>query len=71
MAKFFSQSIAENLIKRYPDHPRTPEALITIANCQIETGKKADARKTLESIVKKYPTSKSASTAVTMIIALK
>ena len=45
---------AQSLIKRYPEHPRVPEAYNTSANCQNESGQKSDARKTLESVSKNY-----------------
>lgn len=42
------------------DHPRAPEAALSIANCQIELKDARAARKTLEDLVKAYPQSEAA-----------
>jgi len=39
----------------WPNEQKAPDALLGIANCQQETGDGKGARKTLESIVAKYP----------------
>ena len=44
-----------------PDHARAPEAVLSIANCQIELKDNAGARrKTLDDLVKAYPQSEAA-----------
>ena len=51
------------LLQQAPDHPRAPEAVLSIANCQIELKDNASARKTLDDLVKAYPGSEAASAA--------
>jgi len=46
-----------------PQHARTPEALLSIANCQIELKEADAARRTLEQIVKQYPQTEAAQAA--------
>lgn len=48
------------LLQQAPDHPRAPEAVLSIANCQIELKDNASARKTLDDLVKAYPQSEAA-----------
>jgi tol-pal system protein YbgF len=43
-----------------PDHPRAPEAVLSIANCQIELKDSAGAKRTLDELVKAYPQSEAA-----------
>jgi TolA-binding protein len=43
-----------------PDHARAPEAVLSIANCQIELKDNPGARRTLEDLVKAYPQSEAA-----------
>ena len=51
------------LLQQSPDHARAPEAVLSIANCQIELKDNASARKTLDDLVKAYPQSEAASAA--------
>jgi tol-pal system protein YbgF len=37
-----------NMVKKFPTHPKAPDAMIAIANNQFESGQKAAAKKTLE-----------------------
>src|SRR5687768_7157758 len=48
------------LLTSAPDHPRAPEAVLSIANCQIELKDNAGARRTLDELVKAYPQSEAA-----------
>jgi len=48
------------LLQQAPDHPRAPEAVLSIANCQIELKDNASARRTLDELVKAYPQSEAA-----------
>lgn len=48
------------LLAQAPDHPRAAEALLSIANCQIELKETAGARRTLDELVKSYPQSEAA-----------
>jgi tol-pal system protein YbgF len=51
------------LLTAAPDHPRAAEAVLSIANCQIELKDNAAARRTLDDLVKTYPQSEAASAA--------
>jgi tol-pal system protein YbgF len=43
------------LIKTYPKHPRIPAAMLTLGNCQLESGNKTPARKTYGDLIANYP----------------
>jgi TolA-binding protein len=51
------------LLTAAPDHPRAPEAVLSIANCQIELKDNTAARRTLDELVKTYPQSEAAGAA--------
>lgn len=48
------------LVTQFPAHPRTPEALLALANSQIELKDSKAARRTLEDLIKTYPQSEAA-----------
>jgi len=48
------------LLAAAPTHPRAPEALLSVANCQIELKDSPGARRTLDELVKAYPQSEAA-----------
>lgn len=48
------------LVNAHRDHPRTPEALLAIANSLVELKDTRAARKTLEDLVKGYPQTEAA-----------
>ena len=48
------------LLSSAPDHLRAPEAVLSIANCQVELKDTRGARKTLEDLIKAYPQSEAA-----------
>ncbi|HUW51024.1 MAG TPA: tol-pal system protein YbgF [Sulfuricella sp.] len=50
----------QKLASQFPDSAKVPDALLNIASCQQGLGDTAAARKTLESIVAKYPLSNAA-----------
>ncbi len=54
-----------------PQHLRAPEALLSMANCQLELKDSKSARKTLEDLVKVYPESEVASVAKERLSKLK
>ena len=60
-----------SLLQAAPDHPRAPEAVLSIANCQIELKDSAAARKTLDELVKTYPKSEAAGAAKERLARLK
>jgi len=59
------------LISKAPDHVRTPEAVLSVANCQVELKDVRGARKTLEDLIKAYPQSEAAVTAKDRLARLK
>lgn len=59
------------LIARAPDHLRAPEAVLSIANCQIELKDIRSARKTLADLIKVYPQSEAAVAAKERLLRLK
>ena len=54
-----------------PDHVRSPEAALSIANCQVELKDAKSARKTLEDLIMVYPQSEAASVAKDRLSKLK
>lgn len=54
-----------------PDHVRSPEAALSIANCQVELKDTKSARKTLEDLIRVYPQSEAASVAKDRLTKLK
>jgi tol-pal system protein YbgF len=61
----------QSLITRFPNHPRVPAAMLTLGNCQLESGNKAAAKKIFTDIVSKYPDSDAAQQAQSLISATK
>ena len=53
-------NVFRGLITASPTHPRTPEAMLALANCQIEMKDNRSARKTIEDLVKAHPASEAA-----------
>ena len=59
------------LVSGTPDHVRAPEAVLAIANCQLELKDTKSARKTLEEVIKSYPTSEAAAAAKERLARIK
>ena len=59
------------LVAAAPAHLRAPEAMLSIANCQVELKDTKAARKTLEDLVKAYAQSEAATLAKTRLAKLK
>jgi tol-pal system protein YbgF len=59
------------LIANAPDHQRTPEAVLSVANCQLELKDVRSARKTLQDLVRDYPKSEAAVAARERLALLK
>lgn len=59
------------LVTAEPEHMRAPEALLSLANCQVELKDTKSARKTLEDLVKAYPQAEAASVAKERLAKLK
>jgi tol-pal system protein YbgF len=60
-----------SLVTAEPDHMRAPEALLSMANCQVELKDIKSARKTLEDLIKAYPQAEAASVAKERLAKLK
>ena len=71
--KDYKSAIASfrQLINGSPEHPRVPEAMLAIANCQLEIKEPAAARKTLGELIKTYPTTEAAGAAKERLSKLK
>jgi len=54
-----------------PEHPRASEALLALANCQIELKEVKGARRSLEDLLKAYPGTEAAQAAKERLAALK
>jgi tol-pal system protein YbgF len=59
------------LIAGSPNHLRTPEAMLAVANCQIEMKDVRSARKTIDELGKAYPTSEAAAAGKERLTGLK
>jgi len=59
------------LVTASPDHARAPEALLAIANCQVEAKDTKGARKTIDELMKAYPKSEAAQAGKERLAALK
>ncbi|WP_372828186.1 tol-pal system protein YbgF [Polaromonas sp.] len=59
------------LVATDTEHLRAPEAVLAVANCQVELKDIKGARKTLEDLVKAYPQSEAASVAKDRLSKLK
>ena len=49
--------------QRHADNPRAPEAMLNLAYTQIELNDRRAARRTLETLIEKYPETQAATTA--------
>jgi tol-pal system protein YbgF len=59
------------LITRFPGHQRVPAAMLTLGNANLESGKKAVAKKVLSDLITKYPDSEAAKEAKTIVANIK
>ncbi|MEY8877747.1 MAG: tol-pal system protein YbgF [Leptothrix sp. (in: b-proteobacteria)] len=53
-------AVFRELVSNSPQHPQVPEAMLAIANCQIELKDVKAARKTVDDLVKAYPNTEAA-----------
>ncbi|MEO8298531.1 MAG: tol-pal system protein YbgF [Burkholderiales bacterium] len=60
-----------SLVQSQPTHPRAAEALLSIANCQVELKDAKTARKTLDELIKTYPQSEAAQAGRDRLAALR
>ena len=54
-----------------PDHPRAPEAMLSVANCYVELRDTRSAKRTLEDVMKTYPQTEAAIAAKDRLAGLK
>lgn len=64
-------STFRTLINASPDHPRASEAMLAIANCQIELKETKAAKRTLDELLKAYPQSEAAAAGKQRVATLK
>ncbi|NDI27499.1 MAG: tol-pal system protein YbgF [Burkholderiaceae bacterium] len=61
----------QTLITRFPGHQRVPAAMLTLGNANLESGKKAVAKKVLSDLIAKYPDSEAAKEAKSIVANIK
>jgi len=61
----------QTLISRFPGHQRVPAAMLTLGNANLESGKKAVAKKVLSDLIAKYPDSEAAKEAKPLVANIK
>jgi tol-pal system protein YbgF len=61
----------QTLISRFPGHQRVPAAMLTLGNANLESGKKAVAKKVLSDLIAKYPDSEAAKEAKPIVANIK
>ena len=61
----------QTLITRFPGHQRVPAAMLTLGNANLESGKKAVAKKVLSDLIAKYPDSEAAKEAKPIVAYIK
>jgi len=59
------------LVSAAPEHPKAPEALLAIANCQAELKDGKTARRTIDELLKAYPNSEAAQAGKDRLASLK
>ena len=59
------------LVAASPDHPRAAEALLSVANCQIELKDNRGAKRTVDDLLKAYPKSEAALAGKERVVLLK
>jgi len=69
----YKEAIASfrSVVANFPETPRAPEALLSVANCQVELRDAKAARKTLDELVKAYPASEAAQAGRERLASLK
>ena len=69
----YKEAIAtfKSFISGNPEHPRAAEALLALANCQIELKDGKSARRSLDDLVKLYPGTEAAQAGKERLASLK
>lgn len=60
-----------SLLNRDPNHMRAPDAMLSIANCQLDLKEIKQARRTLEDVIKAYPMTEASQAAKERLSKLK
>lgn len=60
-----------NLLEKYPDHPRAPEAMLNMAECELALKKRTAAKNTLKQLIKRFPGSDASDKAKKRLATLK
>jgi TolA-binding protein len=66
-----SASSYQALIDKYQDHPRVPESMLNLAECQLDMKSKTAARKTLKQLISQFPGSDASEKAKKRLAAIK
>ena len=61
----------QQLVKSYPDHPKAPDAMLSISGCYTEMKEKALNKKTLEALISQYPGTEAAQAAKSRLSSMK
>jgi tol-pal system protein YbgF len=61
----------QSMIEQYPDHPRVPEAMINVADCQLTLKNKPAAQKVLKQVITQFPGSDASDKAKKRLAAIK
>ncbi len=61
----------QNLLSKYQDHPRAPEAMLNMAECQLELKNKTAAKATLKQLIAQFPGSDASDKAKKRLATLK
>ena len=69
----YKESVAafRGFVVAAPQHPKAPEALLAVANSQLESKDRVGARKTLDELIKSYPQSEAAKAGKERLASLK
>jgi len=69
----FNEAIVQlkGLANDFPNHARTPEAMLTVGNAQLEIKQPKEARKTFNELLKLYPTTEAAAAAKDRLAQIK
>ena len=69
----FNEAISQlkGLANDFPNHARTPEAMLTVGNAQLEIKQPKEARKTFNELLKLYPTTEAAAAAKDRLAQIK
>lgn len=61
----------QTMLRNYPDHPKSPDAMLNIAASQLELKDKVGSRKTLEAVMTKFPNTEFSQAAKSRLASVK